>query len=136
MALSPSWCVLCRKDNESIDHLLIHCEIATKLLNQLFYEASLSWVVQDKSSALFVEEMVDFGSNKMARALWNSMIVALIWSIWMERNDRIFSDKESHPQDLFERAKYLASVWASTDKSFRGFPLSLIVNNWRDIRGP
>ena len=44
MALSPSWCVLCSKQNESIDHLLMHCEIATKLWNQLFNEAHLSWV--------------------------------------------------------------------------------------------
>ena len=36
MALSPSWCVLCWKQNETIDHLLMHCEITTKLWNQLF----------------------------------------------------------------------------------------------------
>ena len=72
----------------------------------------------------------------MARALWNSMIVALMWTSWMERNDRIFNDKEIQLQDIFEKTKYLASVWASTDKSFRGFPLSLIVNNWADVLGP
>ena len=81
MVLSPSWCVLCRKDDESIDHLFMHCEIATKLWNQLFYEAGFSWVVQDKCSALFMEDMTGFGSNNMAHALWNSMILALIWSI-------------------------------------------------------
>ena len=81
MALSPSWCVLCRKQNETIDHLLMHCETATKFWNQLFYEAGLSWVVQEKCCALFVERMASFGSNKMARALWNSMIVALMWTI-------------------------------------------------------
>ena len=86
MVLSPSWCILCRKDDESIDHLFIHCEIANKLWNQLFFEEDFSWVVQDKCSALFVEDMVGFGSNKMAHALWNSMIVALMWSIRMERN--------------------------------------------------
>ena len=79
--------------------------------------------------------MSGFGSNKMARALWNSMILALMWSIWMERNARIFNDKEML-QDIFEKAKYLASLWASMDKSFKGFPLSLIVTNWKDVLGP
>ena len=80
--------------------------------------------------------MVGFGSNKMARALWKSMVVALMWSIWMERNARVFTDKQMQPQDIFEKAKYLASLWASTDKSFKGFPLTLIVNNWKDVLGP
>ena len=79
--LSHSWCVICRKNNESIDHLLMHCEIATKLWNQLFYEAGFSWVVQEKCCALFRKDMIGFGSNKMSRALWNSMIIALMWSI-------------------------------------------------------
>ena len=65
----------------------------------------------------------------MACALWKSMVVALIWSIWMERNTRVFTDKEMQPRDIFEKAKYLALLWASTDKSFKGFPMSLIVNN-------
>ena len=69
MALSPSWCVLCRKDGESVDHLLMHCEVSSKLWNQLFYEAGFRWVVQESCNALFVEDMIGFGSNKMARAL-------------------------------------------------------------------
>ena len=40
--------------------------------------------------ALFVEDMIGFESNKMARALSKSMIVALMWT-----------DKQMHPQDIF-----------------------------------
>ena len=64
------------------------------------------------------------------------MIIALMWSIWMERNARIFMGKEMKPRDIFESTKYLASLWASTDRSFNGFPMSLIVNNWKDVLGP
>ena len=28
LAISPSWCILCKCDNESIDHVLIHCKFA------------------------------------------------------------------------------------------------------------
>ena len=63
------------------------------------------------------------------------MVVALMWPIWMERNARVFTKKEMRPQDIFEKTKYLASLWASTDKSFKGFPLSFIVINWKDVLG-
>ena len=77
--------------------------------------------------------MIGFGSNKMARALLRSMILALMWSVWMKRNARIFMDKEMKPQDIFEKTKYLAFLWVSTNKSFKEFS---IVNNWKDVLGP
>ena len=47
----------------------------------------------------------------------------------MEKNARIFMDKEMKPHDIFENTKYITSLWASTDKSFKGFLMSLIVHN-------
>ena len=82
-----------------------------------------------------MEEVLGLGTNKMARALWKSMVMSLLWLLWIERNSRIFSKKEMSPHDIFEKAKVLASLWASTDKAFRGFPFSLIVNNWKDVIG-
>ena len=135
MALSPAWCVLCRKDNESIDHLLIHCQVANGLWAQLRREAGVLGALPEKCKGLLMDEVIGFGSNKMARVMWRAMVMSLMWSLWLERNARIFSAKEMCPQDVFEKAKFLASLWASTDKAFKGFPFSLIVNNWRDIIG-
>ncbi|POO01279.1 hypothetical protein TorRG33x02_030330 [Trema orientale] len=28
LALSPSWCVMCKKGCETLDHLLLHCSVA------------------------------------------------------------------------------------------------------------
>lgn len=37
--------------------------------------------------------------------------------------------------DLFEKGKFTASLWASSDKVFKGFPFSLVVLNWKDVIG-
>lgn len=43
--LSPSWCVLCRGSDESIDHLLLHCPLAARSVWQkLLLEIGLSRV--------------------------------------------------------------------------------------------
>lgn len=35
VALFPSWCILCKKESESLDHLMFHCEVATVLWQKL-----------------------------------------------------------------------------------------------------
>ena len=80
-----------------------------------------------------VEKPIGFGTNNLAKVLWKCMVLPLMWVIWIERNNRIFEDKVMRSEDLFEKAKYLASLWASLDKNFKKFPL--IVLNWKDVIG-
>lgn len=43
--------------------------------------------------------------------------------IWLERNRRIFEENELQKEDLFEKAKILASLWPSIDSAFQDFSL-------------
>lgn len=36
---------------------------------------------------------------------------------------------------IFVKAKYCTSLWASTQRVFKGFPFSIIVNDWKDVIG-
>ena len=36
-------------------------------------------------------------------------------------------------EDIFEKAKFSALQWAFSDKSFKGFPFSLVAFNWKDL---
>lgn len=36
---------MCKKSGESVDHLLLHCEIATTLWNDFFTRVGLTWVM-------------------------------------------------------------------------------------------
>lgn len=81
-----------------------------------------------------MEDMVVVGSSKMAKALWRFMVLSLSWTIWIERNCRIF-EKEMGIIDIFEKAKFLASLWPSTDKGFKDIPFHLIILSWKDPMG-
>lgn len=67
MMLSPSWCLLYRDNEESIDHLLLHCRVSRSLWNKLSLVAGFSWAIPAKCSSLMVERAVGFGPKKMAR---------------------------------------------------------------------
>lgn len=52
----------------------------------------------------------------------------------MERTSRVFEEKEMEVADIFEKAKFLASLLALTDKAFKDIPFQLILN-WKDVVG-
>jgi hypothetical protein len=39
------WCCICKKNGESVDHLLIHCEVATQLWHYMFTLFGIEWVM-------------------------------------------------------------------------------------------
>lgn len=51
----------------------------------------------------------------------------------MDRNSRIFEDKEMEVRNIFQKAEITAALWSSTDKAFKDFPFSF--HNWKDVTG-
>jgi hypothetical protein len=39
------WCCLCKKSGESIDHLLLHCEVARDLWSYILILFGVEWVI-------------------------------------------------------------------------------------------
>ncbi|XP_042992315.1 uncharacterized protein LOC122318775 [Carya illinoinensis] len=39
------WCCMCRKNGETVDHLLLHCEFARKIWNFFFSRMDIAWVM-------------------------------------------------------------------------------------------
>ena len=39
------WCYMCKKSGESVDHLLLHCEVAGELWAGILSRAGLSWAM-------------------------------------------------------------------------------------------
>ncbi|WJZ89514.1 hypothetical protein VitviT2T_008730 [Vitis vinifera] len=43
-SLGPQWCILCKGNGESIDHIFLHCPVTIGLWHKLFNLAGLAWV--------------------------------------------------------------------------------------------
>jgi len=48
------WCCICNKSGESIDHLLIHCEVARELWSSILNLFGVNWVIPRRMSDLLV----------------------------------------------------------------------------------
>ncbi|KAF5464706.1 hypothetical protein F2P56_014761 [Juglans regia] len=67
-----NWCYLCKKDGESVDHLLLHCEVTKVLWDEIFRRVDVAWAMPLR--------VVD--------------LLCIMWYIWSERNERCFEDRE------------------------------------------
>ncbi|EXB53354.1 hypothetical protein L484_016236 [Morus notabilis] len=110
----------------------LQMKVSKDVQKMRYYESTLLSSYKVHCKSLIEGEMYGFGSNKKAKVLWRCMLMSVMKILWLERNARVFEDKEMGIEDLFERAKFSASLWAALDKEFKGFPFTLIILNWGD----
>ena len=111
ITLSPNWCPLCKKENESQNHLFIQCTYAQNfwitILN--IFECHLTFPREVKD---FLDMALTYHPFKNAKALlWENLIMAFFWNRWKKRNKRIFVEKTQTYTKLFDNVVYQAISW-------------------------
>ncbi|KAM7469627.1 hypothetical protein LguiA_007810 [Lonicera macranthoides] len=56
--------------------------------------------------------------------------MAVLWCVWGERNRRIFEDKAEHVEDIWQRVKLSASLWAYSSSLFSSLSLDDLSRDW------
>jgi hypothetical protein len=87
-------CYLCKRDGETVDHLLLHCDVASTLWNHVFSQFGMSWVMPRRVVDLF-SCWWKAGRSRSA-AVWK-MVPRFIWK---ERNLRCFEDLENSMENI------------------------------------
>ncbi|KAF5463697.1 hypothetical protein F2P56_013842 [Juglans regia] len=107
------WCVLCKRDGESVNHLFVHCKVTRFLWNEVLSWTGLHWVMPREVVDLLVGWKGVKGCKK-AMSVWKMIPPCLMWCIWLERNGRCFEDRECSLGDL--RVFFLSTLssWAKT----------------------
>ena len=79
------WC-----NEETVNHLLLHCKFAYALWSEVFLIFGIQWVMPKTVASLL------FGwwnwPGKHSPNFWNMIPACLMWLIWWERNNRTFED--------------------------------------------
>ncbi|KAG6729257.1 hypothetical protein I3842_01G018300 [Carya illinoinensis] len=93
------WCCMCKKGGESVDHLLLHCEVARGLWNEILSRLDLGWVMPESVVAV-LDCWTDLRGIQQIKAMWKMIPICIMWCIWQERNERTFEDKERSMEEL------------------------------------
>ncbi|XP_059428544.1 uncharacterized protein LOC132162314 [Corylus avellana] len=75
-------CGMCKVDEESIDHLLLHCECAQFLWNAFFSRFRLAWVMPRGVINLF--QCWWMGGRPSSAIVWKMAPLCILWCLWSE----------------------------------------------------
>jgi hypothetical protein len=95
-------CCMCKHGGESINHLLLHCEIAIKLWNMVCQMFGVTWVMPSRMKDCLGSWRGPRG-NCTIMHIWRMAPLRVMWCLWRERNTRSFEDRELRLLELKKR---------------------------------
>jgi len=107
-------CYMCKGDSESVDHFLLHCQVARVLWELAINCLGVCWVASDsiRSHLLAWEGFFGRKVRKKNKEGWTLSHV-IFWCIWRERNRRAFEGVETPIQYLKDLVLKALFLWES-----------------------
>ena len=101
-------CVMCEEDEETIDHLLIHCKCAKMLWDLFLSIVGISWVFQH---SVFYTLLAWQGASvgKKHKKIWLAAPLCLFWNLWGVRNRLVFENEVYSSQRI--KANFVSNLW-------------------------
>jgi len=110
------WCSICKSVGESIDHLFLHCMMATELWRALLQWFGVEWVMP-KSVKDMLGSWRGQKGNRTSLQIWRMAPLCLMWCIWRERNARCFEDCETDLSNLKRKMFQMLFMWRDRIKT-------------------
>jgi hypothetical protein len=104
-------CGTCKKDDGSIDHLLLHCECTQFLWNAFFLRFGLAWAMPHGVMNLL--QCWWSGGHSQSAVVWKMVPLCIMWCLWSERNRRFFEDSKRSLDDLLHFFLITLFTWTA-----------------------
>ena len=116
-------CALCDQGSETIDHLLVSCSYSREVWFSLLRRGGLQLLVPCSNATSFVTWWSTSRKRlpRDKRKAFDTFVLLVIWTIWKERNARVFDRKASMPWVLSDIILDEGVVWATAGFFAKGF---------------
>jgi hypothetical protein len=81
----------CKKHVESVDHFLLHCDVARDVWSYFYSLFRVEWVMPSSVLDLLSSWGILLGRGPAMR-IWKQVPLCVLWGLWRERNSRLFED--------------------------------------------
>ena len=104
----PTRCPLCKKEEETLDHILLECPFSKEVWREAMMlnpGINLPCTIQDLLSEWMKLSPFHLSKKTLLQNAWRWIPNAICWKIWIERNNRIFREQELHPSKITIQAR-------------------------------
>ena len=123
------WCVLCKKDNETLNHLFLTCDFSTRIWYKIIQKFGRAWVIP-RSALDLLSLGQGLGLNKKGKTFWKVATTITFWAIWLERNNRIFEGIEENFEFIWDRIRLWVGIWLHFYKDFKSIHFAFLIRDW------
>lgn len=121
-AFSPD-CRFRKRSSVTRDQCFLHCYFVGSIWSRVLQEFGLSWVWPENCKELLQHVFGSSGYCSRKNKLWNVAVFAIFWSLWLERNNRIFEDIKNNFETLWDKIKYRVYLTFLNPKVSQIYPL-------------
>eukprot|EP00253_Pinus_taeda_P007598 PITA_07598 len=134
--IGPSICFICKKEEETIEHLWYHCPLAYKLWQKINFCCQREAGVNGDITATIRNWDPHPYQSKLLNFLWKLIPGFVTWTIWKERNRRIFKDQFKSLDEIWRTIKQNIEETISLKTWYQEYLPTLpqeqsIWNNWK-----
>lgn len=108
--VASSMCGICRNTVETTNHVLTSCPFASDTINRV-----LNWCGVPTKQFSEVTKVIDFarswGHCPKKKEMLTCILYGTLWSLWKERNDRVFRGVTSRPATTLDSIKSMVFSW-------------------------
>jgi hypothetical protein len=103
-------CSVCAEEIETTTHLFLHCGFAASV-----WYALNRWlgviIILPPNLVMSYSTFVLCGGNRKRRKAFSLVWLAFVWGLWRMRNDRIFNNKVSTPDEVIDYIQRVSWQW-------------------------
>lgn len=137
ISVNEDICPLCYKCSETSEHLLLHCAAAQQLWNWWLELWGVKWVFPSSLIDTFSQWKAVKKKGSFFKKVWASSFFVIIWTLWKERNIRVFQESTATAKNLQDLVLLRLGWWIEGwDSSFPYTPVDIQRNphclEWND----
>lgn len=111
---APFQCPLCVEEEETVKHLFLECKYTGEIWQHVTAKTKLS--TTPKSMDELWNQWRNQISIHISKVFWDCLVIAINWTVWKERNRRIFRFEAYSAYKTLHKTATLFKEWASIHK--------------------
>ena len=131
MTIVNGW-PMCFRHEESVNHLMLNCKTTRFIWMSVVGWFEFCCALPNSLLELFQAWKAPIGDSR-GKVMWRLSFLAVIWTIWKERNLRCFKGIASSESNVVEKLKFFVALWVSINASFRGYSLQQTMYHWKEL---